>query len=149
MQKTSAKVALCYAHCPKSITSCQRAQTRMHGFVSSLPADANTGLGLGAHEDAVVRTIKHIHQSVAAASVNFLAQARRHNYVTPTSYLEVLSTYAGVLSQKRVEVGTLRDRLQVRFSSRPAYSARAEMLLIRRARSARSGARGLRAPHKR
>jgi dynein heavy chain, axonemal len=58
--------------------------------------------------------MKHMHQSVAAAAKDFLSQARRYTYVTPTSYLEVLSTYKAVLKQKRTEVGTLRDRLQVR-----------------------------------
>ncbi|CAE7685039.1 DNAH1, partial [Symbiodinium sp. KB8] len=38
---------------------------------------------------------------------------RRYNYVTPTSYLELLSTFKRVLKDKREEVGTLRSRLQV------------------------------------
>lgn len=57
--------------------------------------------------------VKHIHQSVAKESLEFLSTLRRYNYVTPTSYLEVLSTYRNVLTMKRLEVGTLKNRLQV------------------------------------
>eukprot|EP00752_Nemacystus_decipiens_P010663 g9495.t1 len=57
--------------------------------------------------------VKHVHQSVAKESLEFLAALRRYNYVTPTSYLEVLSTYRNVLNMKRLEVGTLKNRLQV------------------------------------
>ena len=59
--------------------------------------------------------VKHIHQSVAKESLEFLSALRRYNYVTPTSYLEVLSTYRNVLTMKRLEVGTLTNRLQVSF----------------------------------
>lgn len=58
--------------------------------------------------------VKHVHQSVANESLEFLSSLRRYNYVTPTSYLEVLSTYRNVLTMKRLEVGTLKNRLQVR-----------------------------------
>lgn len=57
--------------------------------------------------------VKHVHQSVAKESLEFLSALRRYNYVTPTSYLEVLSTYRNVLTMKRLEVGTLKNRLQV------------------------------------
>lgn len=57
--------------------------------------------------------VKHVHQSVATESLEFLSALRRYNYVTPTSYLEVLSTYRNVLTMKRLEVGTLKNRLQV------------------------------------
>lgn len=60
--------------------------------------------------------VKHVHQSVAKESLEFLSALRRYNYVTPTSYLEVLSTYRNVLTMKRLEVGTLKNRLQVGLS---------------------------------
>ena len=37
---------------------------------------------------------------------------RRHNYVTPTSYLELLAAFKSLLSFKRKELTTKRDRLQ-------------------------------------
>jgi dynein heavy chain len=63
--------------------------------------------------DAVVTFTKSLHQSVSKASKDFLAKARRYNYVTPTSFLELLATYKQLLGQKRQEVGTMKDRLQI------------------------------------
>lgn len=65
------------------------------------------------HAAGLEQMVKHVHQSVAKESLEFLASLRRYNYVTPTSYLEVLSTYRNVLTKKREEVGTLKNRLQV------------------------------------
>ena len=66
---------------------------------------------LGDHLDAVVSTFKEIHQTVEVQSAEFYERFRRRNYVTPTSYLELLSTYTKLLVKKRKEVGTLRARL--------------------------------------
>eukprot|EP00966_Prymnesium_polylepis_P021841 501924-Prymnesium_polylepis.1 len=54
-----------------------------------------------------------IHQSVETASRRYLEEQRRYNYVTPTSYLEVLSTFKALLALKRDEVGTARKRLVI------------------------------------
>jgi dynein heavy chain len=70
-------------------------------------------LNLGDQGAAVVAMVGYLHLSVATASEAYLQEANRHNYVTPTSYLELLSTYRTVLTAKRSDVGTLRDRLQV------------------------------------
>eukprot|EP01033_Poteriospumella_lacustris_P000280 gene286-182_t len=70
----------------------------------ALPADV---------EPKLIQFFQFIHQSIEKASVDFLAQMRRSFYVTPTSYLELLSTYNKVLTEKRKEIGTLRDRLTV------------------------------------
>ena len=64
-------------------------------------------------ENNLITFFKYLHQSIERASEDFLLKMRRHFYVTPTSYLELLSTYDRVLNQKRVEVGTLRDRLKI------------------------------------
>lgn len=37
--------------------------------------------------------------------------ACRYNYVTPTSYLELLSTFLKLLGEKRAEVSTAKKRL--------------------------------------
>lgn len=72
-----------------------------------------SNLALGDHQDTVISAVKHIHQSVADASREFKEALRRNYYVTPTSYLELLSTYKSVLLSKREEVGILKNRLQV------------------------------------
>lgn len=46
------------------------------------------------------------HESVQALSKAFLAKERRHVYITPTSYLELIHSYKTLLSKKQNEVST-------------------------------------------
>jgi dynein heavy chain len=46
------------------------------------------------------------------ASVRFLAELRRHYYVTPTSYLELITTFKNILKEKREEIMTLKNRYE-------------------------------------
>jgi dynein heavy chain len=46
----------------------------------------------------VVSMCKHFHESVRTLSVSFYDELRRYNYVTPTSYLELIQTFKGKLS---------------------------------------------------
>ena len=64
-------------------------------------------------ENSLIVFFQYIHQSIEKSSIEFLSKMKRRFYVTPTSYLELLSTYNKVLLEKRKEVGTLRDRLAV------------------------------------
>jgi dynein heavy chain len=52
----------------------------------------------------VVDSCVFIHQSVERMSLRFYEELRRHNYVTPTSYLELLTTFAKLLDEKRSEI---------------------------------------------
>ncbi|KAF4320280.1 hypothetical protein JM18_005063 [Phytophthora kernoviae] len=61
---------------------------------------------------SVVSIFQTIHQSVEHESVGFFEKLRRYNYVTPTSYLELLHTFKSVLLTKRDEVQSKRSRLQ-------------------------------------
>ena len=56
---------------------------------------------------------KQIHQDVERKSREFYDVLRRFNYVTPTSYLELLSSFDTLLSYKRGEVKTKKDRLKI------------------------------------
>jgi len=47
------------------------------------------------------------HESVQALSKHFLAKERRHVYITPTSYLELIHSYKTLLNKKQNEVGRL------------------------------------------
>lgn len=49
---------------------------------------------------------------MAEQSSAYYEKLRRYNYVTPTSYLELLSTFQSVLKSKREEVETKKGRLQ-------------------------------------
>jgi dynein heavy chain len=61
---------------------------------------------------AVVHVMQSIHRSVGDKSVEYKEQLRRYNYVTPTSYLELLNVFKFLLHEKRTEVGGLRSKLQ-------------------------------------
>ncbi|KAK3261161.1 hypothetical protein CYMTET_29916, partial [Cymbomonas tetramitiformis] len=52
------------------------------------------------------------HQSVIEMAVDFDAELQRKYYVTPTSYLELITTYKNLLDEKRKAVSMLRKRYQ-------------------------------------
>lgn len=51
------------------------------------------------------------HTSVSEASDQMLRSLKRHNYVTPTNYLETLNTYRMLLKEKRASVGEQANKL--------------------------------------
>lgn len=68
-------------------------------------------LNLGTDLDGCVEMFKVIHQSVEDKVVRFRDEFRRISYVTPTSFLELLSMYKKVLSDKRKENDFAINRL--------------------------------------
>lgn len=51
----------------------------------------------------LVNMFKFSHKFVEKLSARFLLELRRHNYVTPTSYLELLNMFKKILVQKNKE----------------------------------------------
>ncbi|RKO99706.1 hypothetical protein CXG81DRAFT_14142 [Caulochytrium protostelioides] len=83
------------------------------------PADALEMLAVKKFEDIdvapdvrprIVTLCQYLHQDVQTRSRAYLNQLRRHNYVTPTSYLELLATYQTLLSRKQEEVRNAKFR---------------------------------------
>ncbi|XP_048258404.1 dynein axonemal heavy chain 1-like isoform X3 [Haliotis rufescens] len=62
--------------------------------------------------DGLVVMCQEIHQSVHVNSQRFLAELSRHNYVTPTSYLELLGIFSKLIGLKKMELNTARRRLK-------------------------------------
>lgn len=58
----------------------------------------------------VVEMCKTFQTCVRDMSQTYFSQLRRHNYVTPTSYLELILTFKTLLKVKRNEVNTARNR---------------------------------------
>jgi len=56
---------------------------------------------------------QQFHSSVRDTSERFLAEQGRFNYVTPTSYLELLSTFNTLLTNKRAETTKMKSRYEV------------------------------------
>ncbi|XP_047461369.1 dynein axonemal heavy chain 3 [Mugil cephalus] len=58
----------------------------------------------------VVEMCKTFQTCVREMSQTYFSRLRRHNYVTPTSYLELILTFKTLLKAKRNEVNTARNR---------------------------------------
>lgn len=58
----------------------------------------------------VVEMCKTFQTNVRDMSERYFSRLRRHNYVTPTSYLELILTFKHLLQVKRNEVNTARNR---------------------------------------
>uniref|UniRef100_H2ZI86 Dynein axonemal heavy chain 2 n=1 Tax=Ciona savignyi TaxID=51511 RepID=H2ZI86_CIOSA len=73
------------------------------------------GLDLGSGEDMnknVAQIFVTMHRSVVTYSEKLLFELKRHNYVTPTNYLELVSGYKGLLFEKRKELGDQVTKLR-------------------------------------
>ena len=82
-------------------------------FLSDIDVGNEDPTASAAIVQGVVKSCMFIHQSVERRSKDFLEQLRRYNYVTPTSYLELLTTFIKLLKEKKEEIGTMASRLQV------------------------------------
>ncbi|XP_077169770.1 dynein axonemal heavy chain 2 isoform X1 [Paroedura picta] len=60
----------------------------------------------------VARIFVTMHGSVARYSQKMLLELRRHNYVTPTNYLELVSGYKKLLAEKRKELSEQANKLR-------------------------------------
>ena len=54
-----------------------------------------------------------VHLSISAANNAFLAQCRRYNYTTPTSFLELISFYKNLLGTKTDRISDQINRLEI------------------------------------
>lgn len=59
---------------------------------------------------ACVTMVQTFHTDTENSAKRFKSQLKRHYYVTPTSYLELISTFRLLLGTKRDEVAQLKDR---------------------------------------
>ncbi|CAE8610871.1 unnamed protein product [Polarella glacialis] len=62
--------------------------------------------------EGILKLFSVVHQSVEKASAKTLATLKRAIYITPTSFLELISGFKKVLAMRRDSVGTLKKRLQ-------------------------------------
>lgn len=53
---------------------------------------------------ACIGMCQYFHTSTQELTRDFLRRLNRHNYVTPTSYLELINTFKALLDRKRKEV---------------------------------------------
>ncbi|KAI8840277.1 hypothetical protein BC829DRAFT_446998 [Chytridium lagenaria] len=60
--------------------------------------------------DAICQMCRYFHQSSITLSEKFLAALSRNNYVTPTSYLELLNAYKQLYNSKLEEISSVKKR---------------------------------------
>ncbi|XP_033843048.1 dynein axonemal heavy chain 7 [Periophthalmus magnuspinnatus] len=63
--------------------------------------------------EGCIHMCKSFHTSTIQLSERFHSELQRHNYVTPTSYLELISTFKALLKTKRADVMTMKRRYEV------------------------------------
>nr|VZI05919.1 unnamed protein product [Spirometra erinaceieuropaei] len=61
----------------------------------------------------IVKMCQEIHQSAVRNTARCLSELGRHNYVTPTSFLELLGAFTKMYSLKLNEIVTARDRTKI------------------------------------
>lgn len=76
----------------------------------------------------VVDACVSIHQSVEAKSRKYFEELRRYNYVTPTSYLELLTTFLKLLAEKRAEITTTKRRLEIGLDKLTSTAGQVEVM---------------------
>jgi len=65
-----------------------------------------------------------MHQSVAETSKRFLAELSRHNYVTPTSYLELLGIFGKLIGMRVKDLTTNKNRMKIGLNKVHRYPAK-------------------------
>ncbi|XP_051777061.1 dynein axonemal heavy chain 1 [Erpetoichthys calabaricus] len=53
-----------------------------------------------------------IHQTVAVKSIQYLSELSRYNYITPKSYLELLSIFSRLIGMKKQELNVAKNRMK-------------------------------------
>lgn len=62
--------------------------------------------------DKVGEHMAYVHLSIGEANKDFLSSERRHNYTTPTSFLELINFYKLLLSREQGKIGNQINRLE-------------------------------------
>jgi dynein heavy chain len=65
---------------------------------------SNAELGIADVQHELCQICVKIHSSVSEISGRFFDELRRHNYTTPTSYLELINIYTGMLTEQRRDI---------------------------------------------
>ena len=72
-------------------------QYAFNGYLYNLIIECVIGMKVEEHEEklkpAIAKMFSIMHKSVSEYSQKMLDELKRHNYVTPTNYLELVSGY--------------------------------------------------------
>lgn len=62
---------------------------------------------------SIVKLCQSFHEGARELSESFRAKLQRYNYVTPTSYLELLKSFTGLLQSRRDDIQRRKNRYEV------------------------------------
>ncbi|XP_040850987.1 dynein heavy chain 12, axonemal [Ochotona curzoniae] len=88
-----------------------------------------------AEREEVVPICKHFHTSIRSLSERFLQELGRHNYVTATSYLELIGSFQELLTKKRQAIMEAKQRYvngldQLAFAESQVGEMQAELVQL-------------------
>lgn len=63
--------------------------------------------------ESIALHMAEVHLSIGEANERFLAEERRHNYTTPTSYLELIKFYKDLQGKKTLKITEQINRLEI------------------------------------
>ncbi|KAI5057584.1 hypothetical protein GOP47_0027599 [Adiantum capillus-veneris] len=86
-------------------------QDALHEVAVKLMAEEKT-LATSELKSKICKIFVTIHKSVSTMSSKMLAQLRRHNYVTPTSYLDFAKGYRKLLTEKKQQLEDSASKLK-------------------------------------
>jgi dynein heavy chain len=78
----------------------------------------------------MVTMCKTFHSSVIELSTKYYTSLRRYNYVTPTSYLELIQTFKALVDKKRKQVFTLISRYETGLTQLASAAAQVSTMQI-------------------
>uniref|UniRef100_A0A673XVJ3 Dynein axonemal heavy chain 12 n=1 Tax=Salmo trutta TaxID=8032 RepID=A0A673XVJ3_SALTR len=74
-----------------------------------------------------INMCKSFHTSTIELSACFLSELQRHNYVTPTSYLELISTFKALLEKKRRALNRSESMLKLESAAAQVATMQVEL----------------------
>lgn len=63
-------------------------------------------------KESCVEMVQYFHESTIKYAVKFYSELQRKYYVTPTSYIELITTFRNLLSEKRKEILFQRNKYE-------------------------------------
>lgn len=78
--------------------------------------------------EAIGLHMAHVHTSIEAANKDYLAKERRHNYTTPTSFLELINFYKSFLKRKVDALLNQQNWLKIGLSTMESTRTEVEKL---------------------
>merc|ERR1712100_691631 len=89
------------------------------------------------HKEAVATSFAESHAAAIEFSENMLQSLKRHNYITPTHFLELVTGYRSLLEGKRqtvlAQASKLRNGLQKLDDSRQEVEIMSEKIKVNKA----------------